>query len=169
MISLLKWDYALEQNNQALWAALPWLFYCVRVRWEQTWFLFNECILSLSNTKHPPASVCVKAAHSDSPCSLRGINNPKIQPRLSSSGPFLAPSLFHSAFLPPTAFFLSLFYCCCSTDRVVSPLMFVLWSRISKQSINLRWALRLFGWQLSCCMFAHTCCMVSAFSSHVSF
>lgn len=57
------------------------------------------------------------------------------------------------------------------TDGIVSLLMFVLWSRISKQSINLRWALRRRRWQLrvSCYSYAHACCMTPAFFVDVHF
>lgn len=46
---------------------------------------------------------------------------------------------------------------------IVSLWMRVLWSRISKCSINLRWALRLQLWQLriSCCSYARACCVAS--------
>lgn len=145
MISLSKRDDAPEQNNQALWAALPWLFYCVRVRWEQTWFLFNGHILSHKSPPLPPlsqASVCMKQAHEAQWQALfsKRHKQHRGQPRLILSHSLLLLLLSLSPFCLHFPFYLPLYI---TPLSVVSLLMFVLWSRISKHSINLRWALRL--------------------------
>lgn len=140
MISPFKMDRSLEQNNKALWTE-PRLFQRVSGRGGRTRFLF------LANSVIPKNKSPLHKAKSEG----SGVNSASTP---SSFLSFCHKIPFSLTWLQSHAALTGL---CIFNARV--------WSRISKQNINVGWALRLQLWYLgfySCCLHTRECCTVSA-------
>lgn len=148
---------SLEQNNRALWPALPLIVLLCRTRMRHA-FPFNEHILPPQPPcclpSRPRLALNKHTAHSDRPCSWGGINN-RGQPAS------LHPVSHLVLFMPPFPYFPSTLFHNFTPwhNRVASPSCFE--AEHQECCINLRWGPEDCGCDSCCFGKAHACCMES--------